>query len=135
MSSQNEYLQNLLLEEVSKTNGLKEQIRLFQQQIHEKDVEQVQYKSHIAHVQNQFNIKDHELNGIYQSNGWNILRKYYKLRDTLLPDGSRQRKASKVFVNFRPYSRKLFRHINQYGVTATVTKVKGKVFPASLGDY
>ncbi|MFC5649807.1 glycosyltransferase [Paenibacillus solisilvae] len=130
--AQNEAVQLRLDKEIAITHALKEQNRLLEEQIHQKDVEQIQFKTRIADIQHDYNLINYELNGIYQSNGWSFLKKYYKLRESVMPVGSPQRKASKVIVNFRPYSRKLLRHVNQYGVPATLRKIKARVFPTAV---
>ncbi len=57
----------------------------------------IQENVHITAVLNE---KEAVLNNIFNSNGWKLLNKYYYIRDSILPDGSKRRLFSKSFIHF-----------------------------------
>ena len=89
--------------------------------------------------------KESILNNIYSSNGWRALAVYYKLRDNMLPAGSRRRKAVKSTWNFlniispknvrlltRDNISRSIPYIKNYGIRTFVLNVLGKLNSESI---
>ncbi len=85
-------LEGLLLDKDTLIGNLESHVRNLQEAMHHKDV-------HIGDLEEALREKDETLHNIYSSHGWKLLFFYYKMRDRLLPDQSRRRKAVKFLWN------------------------------------
>lgn len=60
--------------------------------------------------------QERKLNNIYQSSGWRLLTKYYKLRDFLIPANSKRRVISKLAVKTLKHPKDMFSKLNKSNV-------------------
>ncbi len=70
-----------------------------QEAVTEKDFQIAEKDTRIAGLQEAVTEKDTTLNRIYNSHGWRALLFYYKVRDGILPPGSKRRKAARLVWN------------------------------------
>ena len=82
-----------LMNAITAANQSKEQL---QQQIDALETELNNKQGHIELLLE----SDRKLEQIYQSTGWKALTKYYRVRDSLLPQGSKRRFVLKLAKNF-----------------------------------
>ncbi|KYH34466.1 putative S-adenosylmethionine-dependent methyltransferase [Clostridium tepidiprofundi DSM 19306] len=85
-------------------NDLLNELNRYKNEIKEKEQQILNHKGHIEQLLQQERV----LMGIYESEGWKILLRLYKLRDFLLPPHSKRRLIAKLLR--RP--KKVIKHIN-----------------------
>ncbi|MEG6567633.1 methyltransferase domain-containing protein [Thermoanaerobacterium saccharolyticum] len=90
--------------------------------------------SYIKDVESKYNEVNNQLTHIYNSHGWKFLLKYYKVRDTILPEGSKRRKIIKVIFKLprlfnKSNIKKGIAFIKMYGFKAFYKKVRMKFLP------
>lgn len=83
-------------------SGLEESLNENKQQLSNKD----------GHIQ-QLLLKDRELNHIYNSNGWRLLKKYYTARDRLIPVNSKRRLITSLLSRFLKNPKLLIKNFNK----------------------
>lgn len=75
----------------------------------EKDNELQEMQSHVDLLLQQ----ERKLTNIYNSSGWNMLLKYYKLRDKIIPQNSKRRIASKLIFKTLKNPKMMFSKLNK----------------------
>lgn len=65
-----------------------------------------------GHIQ-QLLIQERELENIYKSSGWRLLKTYYKTRDSVIPSNSKARLAVKLFSRFLRNPKLLINNLNK----------------------
>ncbi|MGI1690924.1 glycosyltransferase [Thermoanaerobacter uzonensis] len=111
-------------------------IENFTKEIEKKEVEIQNLRSDlnnkemlIKDIENKYDEVNSKLEHIYNSHGWKLLLKYYKIRDTILPDGSKRRKFLKILMHLpslfnKTNVKKSIYYIKKNGIKAFVFKAK-----------
>jgi GT2 family glycosyltransferase/2-polyprenyl-3-methyl-5-hydroxy-6-metoxy-1,4-benzoquinol methylase len=78
-------------------------------------------ESYIKDIEDKYNDINNQLAHIYNSHGWKMLLRYYKIRDAILPEGSMRRRFFKVIL-------KLPRLINKANIKKGLAYIKNYGF-------
>lgn len=127
---------SLFKEELDKKSA---KISLFEEELNKKSAEIQNIKLdlsnkeiHIKDIENKYNEINNQLVHIYNSHGWKMLLRYYKIRDAILPEGSRMRRFFKAILKLprlinKAYIKKGLAYIRMYGFKAFFKKIKIKI--------
>ncbi|WKV08525.2 methyltransferase domain-containing protein [Thermoanaerobacterium sp. CMT5567-10] len=143
IKSREQAIENLNLEMVTFKENYDKEIKNREQVIEnltkEKDaeIENLQLalnnkESYIKDIESRYNEINNQLAHIYNSHGWKMLLRYYKIRDAILPGNSRRRRLFKVVLKLprlfnKSNIRKGISYIRMYGLKAFLRKIKSKL--------
>jgi glycosyltransferase involved in cell wall biosynthesis len=94
---------------------------------------------HIKDIENKYNEINNQLAHIYNSHGWKVLLRYYKIRDAILPEGSMRRKYFKIILkssslfNMANIKKSIY-YIKNNGLKAFLFKAKKEITDENLYD-
>lgn len=118
------YISNTIKEKENEIENMKEVIK-------NKDY-------YLKDVENKYNDVNSKLEHIYNSHGWKFLLKYYRIRDIILPEGSKRRKLIKyffkIFIMFYINLRKSINFIRLFGFKTFLKKVRIKLINSNIED-
>lgn len=91
---------------------------------------------YINDMVNKYNEANSKLVNIYDSHGWKALLRYYKIRNAILPEGSKRKKFLQILFRKLPYlSKKSISYIKIYRFKAFLNKSKEKILSKIKVDY
>lgn len=121
--NENKKIEYLETQIIKKDNSL----NILEKRIYEQENIILNKNDKITVLEDKVQKQQFESDRIYNSNGWKMLLKYYKLRDRFLPLGSKRREIAKLFFNYKDSSKKAINTLKYYGVKGFLIKSKQRI--------